>query len=69
VFAIDPAGPIDWADVAGGGDYFDQAHFGHELRAFTELTPIRTSKSGGGSTANIPATYWTDSRYRRIDFL
>jgi AraC-like DNA-binding protein len=41
VFAIDPAGPIDWADLAGSAGYFDQAHFGHEFRAFTGLTPTR----------------------------
>ena len=41
VFAINPAGPIDWADLAGGAGYFDQAHFGHEFRAFTGLTPTR----------------------------
>jgi len=39
VFAINPAGPIDWGDLAGGAGYFDQAHFGHEFRAFTGLTP------------------------------
>jgi AraC-like DNA-binding protein len=41
VFAINPAEPIDWADLAGGAGYFDQAHFGHEFRAFTGLTPTR----------------------------
>ena len=41
VFAINPAGPIDWGDLAGGACYFDQAHFGHEFRAFTGLTPTR----------------------------
>jgi AraC-like DNA-binding protein len=41
VFSIDPAGPIDWADLAHGAGYFDQAHFGHEFRAFTGLTPTR----------------------------
>ncbi|MGW9212358.1 helix-turn-helix domain-containing protein [Embleya sp. NPDC055664] len=41
VFAIDPAGPIDWSELAGGAGYFDQAHFGHEFRAFTGLTPTR----------------------------
>ncbi|TWF76521.1 AraC-like DNA-binding protein [Pseudonocardia hierapolitana] len=41
VFAINPAGPIDWGDLAGGAGYFDQAHFGHEFRAFTGLTPTR----------------------------
>jgi hypothetical protein len=41
VFAINPAGPIDWGDLAGGAGYFDQAHFGHEFPAFTGLTPTR----------------------------
>jgi hypothetical protein len=39
--SINPAGPIDWGDLAGGAGYFDQAHFGHEFRAFTGLTPTR----------------------------
>ena len=29
----------DWGNIAGGAGYFDQAHFGHEFRAFTGLTP------------------------------
>ncbi|TCP50916.1 AraC family transcriptional regulator [Tamaricihabitans halophyticus] len=41
VFSINFAEPIDWADLAGGAGYFDQAHFGHEFRAFTGLTPTR----------------------------
>ncbi|MET9677743.1 hypothetical protein ABZY68_32320 [Streptomyces sp. NPDC006482] len=41
VFAINPAGPIDWGDLAGGAGYFDQPHFGHEFRAFTGRTPTR----------------------------
>ncbi len=41
VLAIDFSEPIDWGEVAGGAGYFDQAHFGHEFRAFTGLTPSR----------------------------
>lgn len=41
MLAIDFAEPIDWGDVAGGAGYTDQAHVGHEFRAFTGLTPIR----------------------------
>lgn len=41
IFSIDPAEPIDWAGLADAADYFDQAHFGHEFRAFTGLTPTQ----------------------------
>ncbi|WP_220449390.1 helix-turn-helix domain-containing protein [Nonomuraea longispora] len=41
VYAIDPAGPVNWAELAGRAGYFDQAHFSHEFRTFTGLTPTR----------------------------
>jgi AraC-like DNA-binding protein len=41
VLTINPAEPIDWGELAGGAGYFDQAHFAHEFRAFTGLTPTR----------------------------
>jgi AraC-like DNA-binding protein len=41
LLAIDPAEAIDWGDLAYGAGYSDQAHFGHEFRAFTGLTPTR----------------------------
>jgi AraC-like DNA-binding protein len=41
VRAIDPAGPVEWLELAGRAGYYDQAHFGHDFRAFTGLTPTR----------------------------
>ncbi|HEY1176024.1 MAG TPA: AraC family transcriptional regulator [Phytomonospora sp.] len=41
LLSIDAAAPVDWAALAHRAGYFDQAHFGHEFRAFTGFTPTR----------------------------
>jgi len=32
-------GPVDWADVAIAGGYYDQAHLAHEFRNFSGMSP------------------------------
>lgn len=36
---IDPAMPVSWTTLAHGRDFFDQAHFNHEFRRFSGLSP------------------------------
>lgn len=49
VTSIDPAGDVDWADVAHRAGYHDQPHFNHELRQFTGLTPTGYLGGWGGT--------------------
>lgn len=41
VLSIDVAAPIDRGEVAAHAGYFGQAHFVHEFREYTGLTPTR----------------------------
>ena len=41
VLTIEPAGGVDWGDLAGRAGYFDQSHFAKEFRSFTGHTPTR----------------------------
>jgi AraC-like DNA-binding protein len=39
IAAIASSEAVDWAELALSCGYYDQAHFGHEFREFTGLTP------------------------------
>jgi AraC-like DNA-binding protein len=39
VWQIAAGGPVDWADVALAGGYYDQAHLAHEFRDFSGMSP------------------------------
>lgn len=36
---IPSEGAVDWAEIALSAGYYDQAHFGHDFRAFSGLAP------------------------------
>jgi AraC-like DNA-binding protein len=36
---IDRAARMDWTDIAASCGYFDQAHFNHDFRRFTGVSP------------------------------
>jgi AraC-like DNA-binding protein len=67
VFSINPARPIGWGDLAGDAGYFDQAHFGHEFRTFTGLTPTvqRLGSRNGTKPLLVPPLPCGSWKWRR----
>jgi len=51
---VAPGRPIDWADVALGCGYYDQAHFIHDFRAFSGLSPTRYAELRTEHTNHVP---------------
>ena len=68
VFAINPAGPIDWSGLAAGAGYFDQAHFRPRFRGVHRAHADPARRSPAAVPANIPARRWTAGRCMPIDF-
>jgi hypothetical protein len=64
-----PAGPIDWGDLAVAQATSTRPTSATSSGRSPGSRRPGTSKSGGGSCANIPATRWTAGRCRPIDFL
>jgi AraC-like DNA-binding protein len=47
---LDRTTDIDWTDVALSSGYFDQAHFNHDFRAFSGVTPSEYLRSRASRT-------------------
>ena len=69
VFAINPAGPIDWGDLACGAGYFDQASLRPRVPGVhrAHADPVRRSPAAVPARTSRPR--WTAGRCRPIDFL
>lgn len=50
------SGQVDWADLALECGYFDQAHFIHEFKAFSGLTPLEYQMQEGKRPGHVPIT-------------
>jgi len=48
------SGHIDWTDVALSCGYFDQAHFIHDFRAFSGISPTMYAGLRTGHTNHVP---------------
>jgi AraC-like DNA-binding protein len=51
---VAPGRPIDWTDVALSCGYFDQAHFIHDFRAFSGLSPTMYAELRTEHTNHVP---------------
>ena len=45
---------VDWADVALGGGYYDQAQLNHEFYDFSGISPVTYLASTAQSLTHVP---------------
>ena len=51
---LPPEQDVDWMDVALGCGYYDQAHFIHDFRSFSGLSPSTYLKHRTRHTNHVP---------------